>query len=334
MSHPTHSADNRGSPHPSGDTDAALDEGSQPEQSRRTPLNSVRTNVHATPSSAVATAPPTPLTAAHGGNLSGGFPGVPLEGEPGRIWGRVQTPFATNFAATFVNRTPVWTTASHMHAVSAPSIAAGVSQPIHPAIRQYARIAALLYAARIRPSDAPPFARELAHAYPFAQALAVDLSRHASSPRSRRRRRHMTLRRVNIFTVARFTAYTGGILVFLRIWTIVSLALSKSLAMFLATDDVHTLISYLVSEVIDRPHERALYDMILGFFQHHSLFEALSTPVAIADVTVSPSLFIAVLIATPFVAGAICFLIGACIAIACNTVLTFAGGIRLENHDE
>lgn len=335
MSHPTNSSQNPGAPRLPDGSDVAPNDGSrEPAQRRQTPLNQARTSVHATPSSATAVPPPTPLTAAHGGNLGPGLSGMPQTGEPGRIWGRVQTPFATNLAATQGTRMSAWATVPQPFLPNGISVVNVSSAPIHPGIRHYARIAALLYAARIRPSDAPPFARELALAYPMAQALALDLARHAGSPRSRRRRRHMTLRRVNVFTIGKLAAYAGTLLVFLRIWTVLSLALSNSLASFLSMDDVNTFLTYLVSEVIDRPHERALYNELVAILQHDNPFEALSTPVSIANVSISPLLFIGVLITTPLVAGAICFVVGACIGVACNVLLSVSGGIRLENHDD
>lgn len=205
--------------------------------------------------------------------------------------------------------------------------------PMHPGIRRYARITTILYAARIRPSEAPPFARELALTYPFLQALAVDLSRHTSS-RSRRRRRHLTFRRVNVFTVGRFMACAGAFLVFLRLWLILSLVFSEVLATLFSMEEVHSLVSYLVSELINSPHERFIYNALRDVFQQDNHFRPLQLPVSIANVSVNPFLFTAALFATPFVSGAICFIIGAFIAVVCNGFLALVGGIRLENHED
>lgn len=335
MSLPPHPSQNPANPRLSDDTDAAANDG--PHESiprRQIPINQVRTSVHAIPSSATAIPPPTPLTAAHGGNLGSGFSGAARAGESGGIWGRVQSPFVSRMAATHGNRMVDMTGGLQAYHLRTAPVTSITTAHINPVIRNYARIAAVLYAARIRPSDAPPFTRELAHAYPIAQALAIDLSRHAGSPRSRRRRRHITLRRVNVFTVAKFTACTGMFLAFLRIWTILSLAITKSLATFLSMDDVNTLLAYLEVQFADHPHEYALYNELLSILQHDNPFEALSTPVSIGRLSVSPLIFIAALITTPFLAGAVCFLVGVCFAVAFNALLSLSGGIRLENRDD
>lgn len=220
---------------------------------------------------------------------------------------------------------------------------------VQPFLLHHARIATILYDAKLRSmADSTPLIADLAANYPAANSLATNLAQHALSARQAYSGAHAHtganptaggpprptyFRRVNVASMARFLGFVGGLFTFLRLWIVLSLALSKVFANFVQSPELSDLINQLVSQVMARGIDMHFYEWFVKVMSHEDPLLILQSPVNYAGFEFSPSLYISFFLSLPLIEGAFCYVFGVIMAFTINVALSLSHGIRVENRD-
>lgn len=224
------------------------------------------------------------------------------------------------------------------------------TSPIQPFVLHHARIATILYDAKVRPThDAvSQFISVLATLYPAANAVAGDLAHHAllarpsypsptiataTVPASTPASRSIYLRRINVTSVARFAATASFIMASMRLWLVVSLALARCTASLSQLTDVAYAIKRIVRHAITRRTDVHFYDWIVGVVLHRDPLFAMQRPISFAGLQLNSSLYVSIVFVLPIIEAAVYYVVGALVALSLNVALSLCNGLRVEGQD-